>query len=100
VSALLTVTQAAAEALDSIVASADEVPDTAGLRIVQGDAAPDGRATFGLSLAESPEPSDQVVETGHAPVFVDSDAADLLDDQVLDAQITGDHIAFVLGTQG
>jgi iron-sulfur cluster assembly protein len=100
VSALLTVTQTAAETLDNIVASAQhQVPEAAGVRIVPGDVAPDGSTTFGLLLAESPEPSDQVVETGQAPVFVDPDAADLLDDKVLDAQVMGDRVAFVLGTQ-
>lgn len=92
---MLTITHTAADALDTIVASAPDAPETAGLRISQGVGS-DGRAGFMLALAEAPEPTDQVVEGHQTPVFVAAEAAEQLDDKVLDAQIEGDQVGFML----
>jgi iron-sulfur cluster assembly protein len=95
---VLTITQTAAEALDTIVASTPDASDTSGLRISQ-ETTGDGQARLTLALAQAPEPSDQVVEGDSVSVFVDSDVAPLLDDKVLDAQVSGDEVGFTLTEQ-
>jgi Fe-S cluster assembly iron-binding protein IscA len=71
-----------------------ELPDGAGLRIVS---APEG---LSVSPASGPGDDDQVVEEQSARVFLEPDAAVVLDDKVLDAQVddTG-HVQFLLGSQ-
>ena len=95
---MLTITQTAAEAIETIVTSAPDVPDTGGLRIARGLGS-DGGDGFALSLAQAPEPTDQVVEAQGVPVFVESETATLLDDKVLDARVEGDQVGFVLAEQ-
>lgn len=94
---MLTITQTAAEAIDAIVASAD-VPEDAGLRIAHGVGA-DGQGAFAVTLTDAPEAGDQVLERDGAPVFLESDAAPLLDDKVLDARVEGERVGFVLAEQ-
>ena len=92
---MLTITPTAAEALDSIVASVPNAPDTAGLRITPNSA--DGsQSGFSLELATEPAPGDQVVDSGQRPVFVDATVVEQLDDKVLDAQIEGNQVGFML----
>lgn len=95
---MLTITQTAAEALDTIVASTPEAPDTAGLRIAQGLGS-DGQAGLTLSLTETPEPTDAVVEGEGVPVFVAAEVAPALEDKILDAQVEGDQVGFMLAEQ-
>ena len=91
--AVLTITDTAAEAIRGIVA-APELPDGAGLRIAtQHDA---GEAALEVSVAESPAETDQVVDEAGARVFVEADAVPLLDDKLLDAQIEGTRVGFML----
>jgi Fe-S cluster assembly iron-binding protein IscA len=59
-----------------------EASETAGLRI---SSTPD--AQLAVSAAEQPEPGDQVVEQDGATVYLDSTAAEVLDDKVLDAGV-------------
>jgi Fe-S cluster assembly iron-binding protein IscA len=92
---MLTITQTAAEALDTIVASVPDAPESSGLRI-SASAGTDGQPSFRLELAVEPEPGDQVIDGTEHPVFVDSGIADELDDKVLDAQIEGDRVGFML----
>jgi Fe-S cluster assembly iron-binding protein IscA len=96
---MLTLTQTAAEALDSIVESAP-VSDAAGVRISQ-QISSDGGQGLTLSLVEEPDPNDQVVETdgNHVPVFIEQAAAPALDDKVLDAHVDGDQLGFVIANQ-
>jgi Fe-S cluster assembly iron-binding protein IscA len=51
-------------------------------------------------LTLSPEPDDQVIEQGDARVFVDSEAAPMLDHAQLDARRQGDQVAFGLTSAG
>ena len=95
---MLTFTHEAAEAIDAVVHSAPNAPDTAGLRIARG-VAPDGQEGLELSVSEQPEPDDAVVEAEGTPVFLDSDAAALLDDKILDARVEGDQVGFTLREQ-
>ncbi|MDQ1131112.1 Fe-S cluster assembly protein HesB [Microbacterium sp. SORGH_AS_0888] len=92
---MLTLTENAATAVTSITA---QIPaDGGGLRIRDTGA----QTGFELSLVERPEPSDTVVETDGARVFVAEDATVALDDRVLDAEIGADGaVRFALGVAG
>ena len=96
---MLTITHEAAEAIDAVVHSAPEAPDTAGLRIARA-VTPDGQEGLELSVTDQPAPDDAVVEAEGTPVFLDSEAAELLDDKVLDAQVQGDQVGFTIRDQG
>ena len=87
---MLTLSRSAVDAVDSLL-HGPEVPDDAGLRI-----ATDGESQFTLELAAEPAPGDQVIEDGGARVFVDSEAANMLDDAELDARREGNQVAFGL----
>ncbi len=57
--------------------------ESAGLRITaDGDA-----SSFAIAPAEEPQPDDRVVEQSGATVFLDEQAAQLLDDKILDAAV-------------
>ena len=75
---MLTITHEAAEAIDSVVHAAPDAPDTAGLRIARG-VAPDGQEGLSLSVTTGPAPDDAVLEAEGTPVFLDQEAADILD---------------------
>jgi len=60
------------------------LPAEAGLRIAPQDGAADGLA---LSLADGPQAGDQVVEDAGVQVYVQPDAAAVLDDKALDARV-------------
>jgi iron-sulfur cluster assembly protein len=92
---VLTITHEAAEAIDAVVHSAPDAPDTAGLRIARG-VAPDGEEGLALSVTGGPEPEDAVVEAEGTPVFLDQEAAEMLDDKVLDARVEGGQVGFML----
>ncbi len=72
--------------------------DSAGLRITTAGT-PD--PAFEVTAASQAEPGDQVVEQGGATVYLDSEAADLLDDKVLDAAVDpSGKVEFALALQG
>src|ERR687891_1927475 len=74
-----------------------ELPDASGIRI-SGEQSES--AHLNISMAETPEEGDQVVESGGARVFLEPSAATMLDDKVLDATVDEKgRIAFVLGSQ-
>jgi iron-sulfur cluster assembly protein len=99
---MLTVTENAGQAIETIVANA-EMPDGSGLRI---DAPHEPPATLDrsgvplqLEVASQPAEQDQVVSEGGAKVFITPRAAPILDDKVLDVQVREDRIQFVIGPQ-
>lgn len=94
---MLAITDTAAEAIRGIVA-APELPDGAGLRIATQASAGDS-AALEVSVAETPAETDQVVDESGARVFVEADAIPLLDDKLLDAQIEGTRVGFMLSEQ-
>jgi iron-sulfur cluster assembly protein len=94
---VLAITDTAAEAIRGIVA-APELPDSAGLRIATQPGA-SGAAALEVSVAETPADTDQVVSESGARVFVEADAVPLLDDKLLDAQIEGARVGFMLSEQ-
>jgi Fe-S cluster assembly iron-binding protein IscA len=91
---MLTLSPSAVDALDSLL-HRPEVPDDAGLRI-----RPAGGSQLTVEIAPEPAPGDQVIEEGGARVFVDSEAAPMLDNAELNARTDGDQIAFGLTPTG
>ena len=85
----------------SIALEGAAVPDGAGLRLTPGTRSAEGTAVH-ITFVTEPEPADQVIQTGAAAdVFVAPAAVELLDDQVLDADVRPDGaIMFALYTQG
>lgn len=74
-----------------------EVPDAGGVRIANDPAA----GSLVLTLAPTPGENDQVLDTSGARVFLDPEAAVLLDDKVLDvAPSTDGQLEFAIGEQG
>lgn len=96
---MLSVTESAASAITGMLETA-EVSEDAGMRI-STDTAPreDGapRTELRLALVEGPLADDEVVSD--APVFLEPEAAALLDDKVLDAEVSGDQVQFQLKEQ-
>ena len=96
-SALLALTDNAVEAVKSIVSSANEVSETGGLRMVAERAGT--QANFHLSVVALPAEDDEVIEEQGVRVFLEPEAASLLDEKVLDASVEQDQIAFTLADQ-
>jgi iron-sulfur cluster assembly protein len=95
---VLTITHEAAEAIDAVVHSATNASDTAGLRIARAVTA-DGQQGLELSVADAPVSDDAVLEAEGTPVYLDSEAAAMLDDKVLDAEVDGERVGFLLREQ-
>ena len=95
--AMLTLTQNATLIVKEI---ADQSGGTegSGLRIT---AEPGPEAGLSVTTAETAEPGDQVLEQDGATVYLDQDAATMLDDKVLDAAVDeSGRVEFALGVQG
>jgi len=95
VSALLALTDNAVEAVKTIVFSSDN--ETSGLRMVAERAGT--QANFQLSVVPLPAEDDEVIEERGARVFLEPEAASLLDDKVLDASIEQNQVAFTIADQ-
>jgi Fe-S cluster assembly iron-binding protein IscA len=91
---VLTLTPTAAEVVRRMV-DQSPIPGSGGLRIAAGEDTGAG-VPLELSLVGEPEALDETVEQSGATVYLDSDAAELLDDKLLDAQVAEDHVTFVL----
>lgn len=79
---MLAVTENAVSVISQLT-DRPELPDGAGLRIASSDEAPN----LTVSPAGNPEAGDQVVESEGARVFLEPEAAAMLDDKVLDARV-------------
>ncbi|MGD9734827.1 MAG: HesB/YadR/YfhF-family protein [Solirubrobacterales bacterium] len=92
---MLAITNEAATAIDGIV-SGRELPEEAGLRLSMHAAGADGEGQreIRLELVEAPRSGDEVLE--EAPVFLDQEAAAVLDDKLLDADISGAQVQFAV----
>jgi Fe-S cluster assembly iron-binding protein IscA len=93
---MLAMTQQAAEVVESIV-ERPEVPDTAVLRITAQASNSNGSGPshdLQLELVSAPPEDDVIVED--LPISVEPEAASLLEDKVLDAEIEGDAVRFNL----
>ena len=95
--ALLALTDDAVEAVRNIVSSSDELPETGGLRMV---AEPAGtQANLQLSVVAQPAEEDEVIEEQGVRVFLEPEAAALLDDKVLDASMEQNQVEFTIADQ-
>jgi Fe-S cluster assembly iron-binding protein IscA len=92
---MLTLSPSAVEAVDHLL-HGESVPEGAGLRIGTTDDA----QQLTLALTAAPAPGDEVIEESGARVFVDPQAAPLVDNAQLEAQTQGDQVAFGLAPQG
>jgi len=93
---MLTVTENAATAIDGILASRD-LPDDAGVRVTaETKASADGTAgpEIQMHIVEAPEAGDEVV--ADASIYIEPEAAALLDGKTLDAERSGDTVRFAL----
>lgn len=92
---MLAMTETATAAAKTIVSRVPQAED-GGVRI-RDTGTPNG---FELSVAPAPEPSDTIVTTGGAKVFLDEAATIALDERVLDAEIAEDgSVRFALAIQ-
>ena len=96
-SALLALTDDAAEVVRQIVSASDEVSDNGGLRMVAQQVGVDTGLEF--SIAALAAEDDEVIEEQGARVFLDPQAASLLDDKILDANVEQNRIAFTIADQ-
>jgi iron-sulfur cluster assembly protein len=97
VGALLALTDSAVQAVKHIVSSSDEVSETGGLRMVAERAGT--QAHLQLNVVPLPAEDDEVIEEQGARVFLEPEAASLLDDKVLDASVEQDQVAFTIADQ-
>jgi Fe-S cluster assembly iron-binding protein IscA len=97
---LLHITSAAAQAIEEITSS---VPGSAGVRIsAMPEASTNGSGpttVFDFYPAEEPGAEDEVVEEQGVQVFLEPDVVPYLDDKLLDAEITGDEVRFMVEDQ-
>ena len=94
---MLALTDSAVDAVRRIVESSDEASETAGLRLVADQTGME--ANFHLSVTQLPAEDDEVIEEEGARVFLEPQAASLLDDKVLDATLDQDRVAFAIADQ-
>ncbi|WP_433328547.1 Fe-S cluster assembly protein HesB [Spirillospora sp. CA-294931] len=81
---MLTLTTGAVQVIRAVTANNPEMPPETGIRIESGT---DGSDALRLSVAPQPEDGDQIVEEEGAKVYLEPNAAVLLDDKTLDAQV-------------
>jgi iron-sulfur cluster assembly protein len=91
---LLALTDRAVEAVKDIVSSSDKASETGGLRLVAEQAGM--QTNLQLSVVALPAEDDEVIEEQGARVFLEPEAASLLDDKVLDASVEQDQVAFTI----
>jgi iron-sulfur cluster assembly protein len=94
---VLTLTEQAVEAIRGIIEDGEAGPD-GGLRI-SGSGSGNGDTELEFELASEARDGDQVVRDGGAVVYLDSTAAAVLDDKMLDVHAHGDHFHFSLEEQ-
>ncbi|MBV9380439.1 MAG: Fe-S cluster assembly protein HesB [Streptosporangiaceae bacterium] len=83
---MLVMTEAAAEVVKSVTSGPD-APAGAGLRIVSASQGPNQPGLLKVSAVEGPAEDDQIIEGNGALVFLESEAAVVLNDKVLDARV-------------
>ena len=86
---MLTLTDHAQDAVRTLTQD-PQAPESAGLRIASGDAG------LELMVVAGPTPGDALIDDGGARVFVEPQAAELLEEETLDAQVEGDQVNFFL----
>ena len=95
---MLTFTETATVTIEELT-SRPGLPDTNGLRISSNTGSP-AESTLAVTLTAAPAPDDQVIELAHSRVYLEPEAADLLDDKVLDANVSEDgSVSFSVAPQ-
>lgn len=92
---MLTLTPTAAEVVRTLV-DQSPAPQSGGLRIAASTDAAGQSVELELALVEEPEALDETIEQEGATVYLDPEAAELLEDKLLDAQVAEDHVTFML----
>ena len=91
---MITLTHPAAEAIRHL-ATRLALPPAAGLRIC-----PQGYAgSLALSICAQPQADDEIVETEGIRVFLQKEAAAMLDGRVLDARMEDDDLVIRIGAR-
>ena len=97
---MLHITIAAAEAIDEITRS---VPGSVGVRIAAlPEASTNGSGpstVFDFYPADEPTVGDEVVEEQGVQLFLEPDVVPYLEDKLLDAELNGDEVRFVVEEQ-
>jgi len=88
---VLTLTNQAQTAVRTLTQD-PQAPETAGLRIAAGNEG------LELMVVAEAAPGDALIDDGGARVFIDSEASQLLEEQILDAQVEGSQISFFLAS--
>ncbi|MGH2754156.1 MAG: HesB/YadR/YfhF-family protein [Actinomycetota bacterium] len=94
---MLTISHGAAEAIKQIV-EFSQTGGGGGLRI-SAEPVDDQNLLLDLSVTDDPQPGDSLVEGDGASVFLEHNAAIVLDDKVLDATVEGDTVSFQISEQ-
>ena len=94
---MLAVSEQAATAIDGIIA-ANEMSEEAGVRLSREAGANGSEPGIRLELVDGPAPGDASLES--APVFLEPEVAEALDDKVLDAEIADEQVRFSVRPQG
>lgn len=93
---VLTLTSGAVQVIRTVTANPEMPPET-GIRIASG---PDQSDVLSLSVASGPQAGDEVVEDQGAVVYLEPEAATLLADKTLDAEVDPEgDVAFTIGQQ-
>ncbi|HEX6235230.1 MAG TPA: hypothetical protein VFZ63_19030 [Jiangellaceae bacterium] len=94
---MLTLTTGAVAAIREITQQPG-LPEDTGIRIAS-TAPSNGSPAFEIGVAAEPEPTDDVVESEGARVFLDPEASVAFEDKSLDADIDQDQIRFRIEDQ-
>jgi iron-sulfur cluster assembly protein len=86
---VLTLTNHAQDAVRTLTAD-PQAPESAGLRIASSNEG------LELMVVAEPQPGDALIDDQGARVFVEAQAAALLTEQTLDAEVEGDQVNFFL----
>lgn len=89
---MLTLTEEAVDVVRELTTQPG-MPERAGLRIAAA-ASNDGESNYAILVAAAPLPSDQVMETGGARLFLDPTAAVEFDGKALDATVEDGQVRF------
>ena len=90
---MLTITPQASEAIRGVLAG-ENVPSDSVFRITSQP-----ESGLIVSVTDSPQPDDQIVEGDEVEVCVEPTAAQMLDDKELDATVAGGQVSFSIGQQ-
>ena len=94
---MLALTDNAVEAVKGVVSSAGGAAGSGGLRLVAVQHAQEVKVE--VSVAALPGEDDEVIEEQGARVFLEPEAASLLEDKVLDANVEQNQVEFTIAEQ-